>query len=78
MPAEEAHYRFLEPQRSRPQTSGPKPGDGVIWAWSGAAAPVGGKWLLEVHGTYAEMRKQGQRMGFSQGQSVRWVLVRPD
>ena len=78
IPAEEAHYQFLEPERSRPKTSGAEPGDGVIWAWSGAAAPVSGKWLLESHGTYTEMRKQGQRMGFSQGQSVRWVLLAPD
>lgn len=75
VPEEEAHYQFLEPERSRPGTSGPAPGDGLVWAWSGAAAPVSGKWLLEAHGTYTEMRKQGERMGFSQGQAVRWVLV---
>lgn len=50
----------------------------MLWAWSGAAAPVGGKWLLEAHGTYTQMRKKGQRMPFSQRESVRWILAHPD
>jgi hypothetical protein len=58
--------------------SGAEPDDGVLWAWSGAAAPVGGKWLLEAHGTYTQMRKKGQRMPFSQRESVRWILAHPD
>ena len=78
VPEEEAHYRFLEPERSRPKTSGIEPPDGVIWAWSGAAAPVSGQWLLESHGSFTQMRKKGQRMAFSQWQSVRWVLLKPD
>ena len=78
VPEQEARYRFLEPERSRPVASCVDPAGGVIWACSGAAAPVSGKWLLESHGTFTQMRKQGQRMPFSQGESVRWVLVRPD
>lgn len=79
MPAEEAHYRFLEPERSRPTTSGGEPVDGVIWAWSGAAAPASGTWLCDTQGKYREVRKKGQRMGFLLGaRVVRWVLIRPD
>ena len=79
VPAEEAHYRFLEPERSRPKTSGAEPDDGVIWAWSGAAAPASGTWLCETHGSYRELRKKGQRMGFLLGaRTARWVLMRPD
>lgn len=78
VPDAEAHYRFLEPERSRPRTSGTAPPDGVIWAWSGAAAPASGTWLLESHGSYRQVRKQGQRMAFAQGESVRWILLRQD
>ena len=79
VPAEEAHYQFLEPQRSRPKTSGSEPGDGVIWAWSGAAAPASGTWLCDAPGWYTEIRKKGQRMGFLVGaRIVRWILIRPD
>jgi len=51
----------------------------VIWAWSGAAAPASGTWLCETHGSYREVRKKGQRMGFLLGaRTARWVLMRPD
>lgn len=78
LPEAEAEYQFLEPERSRPKTSGIAPPDGIVWAWSGAAAPASGTWLLESHGSYKQARKQGQRMAFSWGEPVRWILLRPD
>ena len=83
-PAPAGHFHFQNATSIVPPPllilsySGAEPDDGVLWAWSGAAAPVGGKWLLEAHGTYTQMRKKGQRMPFSQRESVRWILAYPD
>ena len=78
LPEEEAHYQFLEPERSRPKASAIDAPDGVAWAWSGAAAPASGTWLIESYPTIRQVRKKDQRMAFSQGESVRWLLQRPE
>ncbi|MET0322984.1 MAG: Imm71 family immunity protein [Duganella sp.] len=76
IPEQEAQYQFLEPERSHPKSS-PADGAGEVWAWSGAAAPASGRWRDEADGSYTHLRKQGQRMGFSYGRPVRWILQEP-
>lgn len=76
---EEAHYEFIDPRHSHPESSATVGDGGPAWAWSGAAAPVSGRWLLESEGSYTKIRKKGQRMPFALGGlSVRWVLMRQD
>jgi hypothetical protein len=76
MPEQEAHYQFLEPEKSRPKSS-PADGTGEVWAWSGAAAPASGRWRNDLDGSYTHVRKKGQRMDFSYGRPVRWILQKP-
>ena len=74
VPEKEAQYRFLEPERSKPKSSGPPGIENVIWAESGAAAQVAGKWTIESD-TYSVTRKKAQRLPFVQGRSYRWILA---
>lgn len=72
-PEIESTYRFMYPDRSLAKRSTDGDGD-VIWAESGAAAQSDGNWMLEGSPGFGIMRKRGQRMPFSQGESGRWIL----
>lgn len=76
VPEAETQYRFFEPDGSRPKSSGPPSMDDTVWAESGAAAQLAGKWTIEFD-TYSVMREKGQRLPFVQGTSHRWILTGP-
>ena len=58
-PEVETQYGFLEPDKSRPRSSGPPSDDDYVWAESGAAAQLAGRWTIESD-TYSVMREKAR------------------
>lgn len=75
IPEEEAHYRFTRPYLVQPAPQPLTVPEETIWAESGTAAPVTGKWLVESDLNASAMLNKGEKLPLHQGREVRWVLA---
>lgn len=75
IPEEEAGYRFVHPAPLVPPLPLDPHYEGPIWAASGVAAPVAGRWLLGYDMRTAVMAPVGMVLPQYERDDVRWVLL---
>jgi hypothetical protein len=75
VPPGEAHYRFTKPDKVQPPAPPIWGAEDIVVGESGAAVPVGGKWLPEADISASVMLNQGDILPLHQGREVRWILA---
>jgi hypothetical protein len=75
IPAKEAHYRFNYPVKTQKAGQTFAITEDIVWAESGAAAPVSGTWLVESDINASITLEKGDKLPMHQGREVRWVLA---
>lgn len=75
VPAEEANYRFRQPDKPIAHDKSPKQMDHIQWADTGAVVPTSGRWLLESDLRISSYFSAGDIFPEHQGRAVRWVLA---
>lgn len=74
VPEEEAEYRFEEMREAEKIAHG-LTAQAIIWADSGSAAPIAGRWLMESDLNVSVLLNTGQKLPLHEGREVRWVLA---
>lgn len=75
IPEEESHYRFNMPKKLQEPRPAIWVADEIVWAETGASAPVAGKWLVESDANASVMLQKGEKLPLHQGRQVRWVFA---
>ncbi|CAN7409827.1 Imm71 family immunity protein [Pseudoduganella sp. LjRoot289] len=76
VPEEEAHYHFTKPDLVPPPPPPIWVPEELVWAESGTAAPLAGKWLVASDLNASVMLNIGEELPLHNRREVRWVLAR--
>jgi len=75
VPAEEANYRFTQPEKSIKPDISRMQMDHTLWAETGTIVPASGRWLLESQLRISSYFSAGDIFPEHQGRAVRWVFA---
>jgi hypothetical protein len=75
IPDEEIGYQFTQPTQLPPRASAIVATKETVWADSGTACPVSGRWLVESDLSISKFLQNGENLPFHMGRNVRWVLA---